>query len=470
MFADGGMNVREFVSNCIEEIKKLPNEDKIEKDNVKLLGLWWNVVRDEYTIKLPSFEKERKIMRRKVLAQIAKTFDPLGFCSPAILPAKLFRQEIEKTKKRKWDTELSPGEQSKWLKLMKSWEDVRIVIPRRVHQNEPNEKTKYELHAFSDASILAFGAAIYLRIITGKQITSSLIFGKSLVIPTTMPVRRRTIPNLELHATMLTGKYLDYVKTQLEKEITISKTIIWTDSADVIDMLKTNKRLDRFVKNRVEKIQKWNVNHIEGKMNPADIASRGSTPQELIENKLWWEGPEFLTRKNKWPKTIKEFDPNKREEYNKPQEFEITMNTQDKEKFCVDINRFSKLNRLRNTVAYVLRALGKSKRENVKKDKQEKTLLEKLQQFIQKMEKIKSERIKKREIEELRRENLNEEEKKIIKKKIKIPDKEYEAQEFIVQCKEFVRELREEKLINITRSMRPLETKEVEKAEKLIIA
>jgi len=30
------------------------------------------------------------------------------------------------------------------------------------------------------------------------------------------------------------------------------------------------------------------------KSNPADIASRGTGAQKLIDNTLWWKGPDFL--------------------------------------------------------------------------------------------------------------------------------------------------------------------------------
>jgi len=29
--------------------------------------------------------------------------------------------------------------------------------------------------------------------------------------------------------------------------------------------------------------------------NPADLISRGCRPDQIINNKLWWEGPHWLT-------------------------------------------------------------------------------------------------------------------------------------------------------------------------------
>ena len=43
--------------------------------------------------------------------------------------------------------------------------------------------------------------------------------------------------------------------------------------------------------------------YVPTKQNPADIASRGTTATQLVENKMWWNGPEFLVKSNNehWP-------------------------------------------------------------------------------------------------------------------------------------------------------------------------
>lgn len=39
-------------------------------------------------------------------------------------------------------------------------------------------------------------------------------------------------------------------------------------------------------------------NHISTKDNPADLATRGVTAQQLLESKLWWNGPDIKKKKN----------------------------------------------------------------------------------------------------------------------------------------------------------------------------
>lgn len=53
-----------------------------------------------------------------------------------------------------------------------------------------------------------------------------------------------------------------------------------------------------FVANRISKIIeivdpiRWH--HVDSESNPADLASRGILPQNLIDNDLWWYGPQWL--------------------------------------------------------------------------------------------------------------------------------------------------------------------------------
>ena len=308
IFKTAGMTVREFVSNS-RKISELPKEDLILKETTNFLGLGWNTVNDEFCIKFPIFKPEEKLTKRKILSHAAKCFDPMGLVSPIMLGPKLFRQKIELSQNLKWDKPLSEEQCEEWKKLVSDWSGETIKIKRLIHGTEKVEK--YELHAFCDASILAFGIAIYIRAITQSKIYVKLIFGKSLIVPKTVPHKRRTIPNLELHGAFLCTKYVDFLMKELSKEIKIENSIIWTDSADILDFLASPRKFDVFVKNRINKIRNYNVRHIEGKLNPADIASRGANLEELKTNQIWWYGPNFLNcGEEYWPKSIKIYNPN----------------------------------------------------------------------------------------------------------------------------------------------------------------
>lgn len=73
----------------------------------------------------------------------------------------------------------------------------------------------------------------------------------------------------------------------------------WTDSTIVLNWLDGNPRMFKtFVGNRVsctlELIPSNHWHHVSGLQNPADCASRGIFPSELLEHALWWDGPEWL--------------------------------------------------------------------------------------------------------------------------------------------------------------------------------
>ena len=77
------------------------------------------------------------------------------------------------------------------------------------------------------------------------------------------------------------------------------KEIFWTDSKTVLGYINNDaRRFHVFVGNRVQEIREQSSpnqwHYIETKSNPADIASRGAGAQELIDNPLGWNGPEFL--------------------------------------------------------------------------------------------------------------------------------------------------------------------------------
>ena len=85
-----------------------------------------------------------------------------------------------------------------------------------------------------------------------------------------------------------------------------SQAYAWTDSTIVLNWLSGDpRRFKTFVGIRVSQISelihpsRWN--HVNGKQNSADCASRGMYPSELLEYKLWWNGPEWLYFRAYWP-------------------------------------------------------------------------------------------------------------------------------------------------------------------------
>ena len=81
--------------------------------------------------------------------------------------------------------------------------------------------------------------------------------------------------------------------------VTLDQLHVWTDSTIVLHWLDGSpRRLKTFVGNQIASIlelvptQSWR--HVPSGENPADIASRGLLPKDLVNCDLWWNGPHWL--------------------------------------------------------------------------------------------------------------------------------------------------------------------------------
>ena len=81
--------------------------------------------------------------------------------------------------------------------------------------------------------------------------------------------------------------------------VPISDVHAWCDSTIVLSWLDGNpKRFKTYVGNRLSTILSYlppsTWHHVPTQDNPADCASRGLSPSELVTHSLWWDGPPWL--------------------------------------------------------------------------------------------------------------------------------------------------------------------------------
>lgn len=152
---------------------------------------------------------------------------------------------------------------------------------------------KLELHGFADASENAYAAVVYCRTIDEKgNVNIRLMAARTKVAP----INQVSIPRLELCAAVLLKKLLMMIKETLGGEIEITA---WTDSTIVLSWLASHpRRWKTFIANRTANILSFlsrnHWRHVQSSHNPADCATRGLLPRELIKFSLWWNGPDFL--------------------------------------------------------------------------------------------------------------------------------------------------------------------------------
>ena len=235
------------------------------------------------------------------MSDIAKTYDVLGWFAPVIIKAKILLQSVWESKVD-WDDKVPEPiieEWSLWRSQLKSLSQVHI--PRCYFPKEA-EIVSIQLHGFSDASQSVYTAVVYLRMTDSKgEVHVSLVASKTKVAP----IKRLTIPRLELCGAYILTKLLEHIRLTLN--IAIENIYAWTDSTIVISWLDGNpRRFKTYVGNRIsfilDRIPSHRWKHVPGEQNPADCASRGMFPHELMNHNLWWNGPDWLrSTLSDWP-------------------------------------------------------------------------------------------------------------------------------------------------------------------------
>ncbi|XP_035217413.1 uncharacterized protein LOC118190749 [Stegodyphus dumicola] len=265
--AEAKMDLRMWTFNQYGD-QELAAEDSDPVSAV--LGLRWDRRDDSLTISVQREIVKRDLSKRRLLSLIHAVFDPLGFFVPVILPAKLILQEAWATKST-WDKPLPDELQTRferWYERLPSLSSLKL--PRRMGHGI---KDSWTLHVFCDASQAAYATVIYLRSKKEDKVFVKFVIAKSRI----SPVKKITIPRLELLACVLGARLARYtVETLCLVDVPI---YYWTDATVALSWIQREENWGVFVNNRVKEIRKLSKQecwrHIPGKLNPADVSSRG---------------------------------------------------------------------------------------------------------------------------------------------------------------------------------------------------
>ena len=302
MLEKGSFYLRKWRSNSSQVLGSIPSSiqetmptleltDQHSATYPKALGVSWDSGRDTMftNIGLP---QEFKQTKRGVISDVARTFDVLGWITPAILPMKILYRELWK-EGRSWDEPVSDTQATQhqiWRRDLSALKEVHL--PRCYFLAE--EPSSSQLHGFADSSKEAYAAVVYLRA-TYPTLPPSiqLVVAKSKVAP----LKTRTIPQLELCAANLLARLLTTTGQTLG--IPINNQIAYSDSTVVLGWLGGESgRYCVFAGHRIAATtillpsQHWH--HVPSGQNPADVASRGISATELTHHQLWWHGPSWL--------------------------------------------------------------------------------------------------------------------------------------------------------------------------------
>lgn len=294
---NGGFELRKWTSNDSDFLKSIPQdqvsfsptvfEEDSQEPALKILGLLWDPVQDSFFFKINPLD--RSCTKRHLLSELARIFDPLGFLAPLTffckyLIQRLWLQGID------WDERPSEDILKVWHRYKSELSSLGVLkVPRWIHASEGEA---VEIHGFCDASEKGYGAVVYLKVLNHEP-RLHFLCSKSKVAPCR---QKLSIPRMELCGAVLVTKLILEVIAICKQQLIIDKTNIYTDSQIVLAWLRSpSSRWHTFVANRVSFIQEnvsfasWH--YVKGHLNPADAASRGLFPSELLDNDLWFNGP-----------------------------------------------------------------------------------------------------------------------------------------------------------------------------------
>nr|XP_029733686.1 uncharacterized protein LOC115269273 [Aedes albopictus] len=269
----------------------VPVEIKLaeQPEAVKALGIQWLPKDDVFSFKV-SLSVDSVNTKRQLLSDSSRLFDPYGWLFPVMVKIKILFQQLWLSDVS-WDDPLPASVEVPWKDIK---EGLHLLEQIRVPRYMVSFGGKVQLHGFSDASEMAYGAVIYSRARhDAGNIFVNLVAAKTRVAP----IKQVSLPRLELSAAALLAELMQRV-TQALSHLTVEHWA-WTDNTIVLQWLSSHpRRWKTYVANRTSAIlnflprERWN--HVSSQDNPADCASRGLSPGEFVSFDLWFLGPEWL--------------------------------------------------------------------------------------------------------------------------------------------------------------------------------
>ena len=265
LMGHAAFNLMKWSSNSPELLEAIPEYDRTPAGLINLnqssqegssitkaLGLKWDTMKDTLTFIIEIDQsKAETYTKRQVASCAAKLFDPIGLIIPFTVRSKILLQSLW-AKGIDWDSEIPAETCQRWVQWLKEVPDLgNLNIPRCYLEFPMNRYSQFELHAFGDASELAYAAVEYLRALSiDGHVSTILVMSKSRI----GPVKRVTLPRLELMAAVITTRLCTYARNVLD--CSIDRIYCWTDNLSTLHWVRDlHSQWKPFAANRVVEIQ-----------------------------------------------------------------------------------------------------------------------------------------------------------------------------------------------------------------------
>lgn len=233
----GGFLLQIWSSSDPSVLKRIPKDLRDSQATVllsdsdqytKTLGIEWNASQDHFCVKVTELPPIECMTKRSLVSDVAKTFDTLGWYFPTIIKAKILLQLLW-LEKVGWDDCVPDTILEEWSKLRR---ELPILLTHHISRcYYPKEASiiSTQLHGFSDALEKAYLGIVYLRMEnTNGVVYTSLVTSKTRVAP----IKRITIPRLELNGALILAQLLSHCKNVLD--MPSSSVHAWTDFTIVL--------------------------------------------------------------------------------------------------------------------------------------------------------------------------------------------------------------------------------------------
>ena len=133
----------------------------------RALGVQWHVNSDTFGFKIAT--KDKPPTRRGILSVISSIYDPLSFVAPFHLSAKILLQNLCR-KQLGWDDLIPEDDLIRWKNWLEELPRLeQFSISRCFKPPNFGDIISCQLHHFSDASQVAYGAVSYLRLVSARH-------------------------------------------------------------------------------------------------------------------------------------------------------------------------------------------------------------------------------------------------------------------------------------------------------------
>ncbi|GFT49719.1 integrase catalytic domain-containing protein [Nephila pilipes] len=230
----------------------------------------------------------RRQRRNMISLLISKFYDPLGLFSPIIVIVKILFQDTWLSGIQ-WDELLPPAVAQQWHRQKNELQCLNdIHIPRRI-----GPSNAVTIHMLCDASVRAYGACLYARPTIHNSTDVNLICNRNKQAP----VKKVTLPRLELLATQLGPHLLQYLCRKTNTHY--YTVILWSDSTVARSWVKGDpNRWKMFVQNNRSSSIHYSstMAQLPQYRHSVDHLTCGTFPSQLSALESWWHGLKWLTQ------------------------------------------------------------------------------------------------------------------------------------------------------------------------------